>query len=87
MSTMLENAGFAVGDAIDGVEPRAESLVYYTDDSDAEADAELLAAELGGVDVEPMPDDIPTESGELDGDILLLLGTAQAGESLAQLNP
>lgn len=87
MTTTLENTGFEVGTATNGVEPRAESIVYYTDDSDAEADAEILAAELGGVDVEPMPDEIPTESGELEGDILLLLGTAQAGKSLAQLNP
>ena len=34
-----------------------------------------------------MPDPIPTESGELDGDVLLLLGTNQAGKSLSQLNP
>jgi len=87
MTTTLENAGFAVGAATNGVEPRAESIVYYTDDSDAEADAEILAVELGGVDVEPMPDDIPTESGELDGDILLLLGTNEASKSLSQLNP
>jgi hypothetical protein len=87
MTTTLENAGFAVGTATNGVEPRAESIVYYTDDPDAEADAEILAAELGGIDVEPMPDDIPTESGELDGDILLLLGTNEASKSLSQLNP
>ncbi len=87
MTATLENAGFAVGTPTNGVEQRAESIVYYTDDADAEADAEILAVELGGVDVEPMPDDIPTESGELDGDILLLLGTNQASKSLSQLNP
>lgn len=87
MTTTLENAGFAMGTPTNGVEQRAESIVYYTDDADAEADAEILAAELGGVDVEPMPDDIPTESGELDGDILLLLGTNEASKSLSQLNP
>lgn len=87
MTTTLENAGFAVGTATNGVEPRAESIVYYTDDPDAEADVEIVANELGGIEVEPMPDEIPTESGDLDGDILLLLGTAQAGKSLAQLNP
>ena len=87
MTTTLENAGFAVGTPTNGVEQRTESIVYYTDGVDAEADAEILAAELGGVDVEPMPDDIPTESGEIDGDILLLLGTNQAGKSLIALNP
>jgi hypothetical protein len=87
MTTTLENAGFVVGTPTNGVEQRGESLIYYTDDADAEADAEILAVELGGVDVEPMPDDIPTESGELDGDILLLLGTNEASKSLSQLNP
>jgi hypothetical protein len=87
MTTTLEKAGFEMGTPTDGVEQRAESIVYYTDDSDAEADAEILAAELGGVDVEPMPDDIPTESGDFDGDILLLLGTNQASKSLLELNP
>jgi len=83
MTTTLENAGFEVGTPTNGVEQRAESIVYYTDDSDAEADAETLAADLGGVDVEPMPEDIPTDSGDFDGDILLLLGTNQVGISVA----
>ncbi|NOX31214.1 MAG: LytR C-terminal domain-containing protein [Actinobacteria bacterium] len=87
MTTTLENAGFVVGEPTDGVEQRAESIVYYTDDADAESDAEIIAAELGGVDVEPMPDEIPTDSGDFDGGILLLLGTNQVGKSLTGLNP
>jgi hypothetical protein len=87
MAVTLENAGFTVGEPTNGLEPRADSVVYYTDDPDAEADAELLGEQLGGVDVEPMPDPIPTESGELDGDVLLLLGTNEAGKSLVELNP
>jgi hypothetical protein len=87
MTTTLKNAGFTVGEATNGVEQRAKSIVYYTDDPDAEADAELLAEEMGGLEVAPMPDPIPTESGELDGDVLLLLGTNEAGKSLNQLNP
>ncbi|MDX2379014.1 MAG: LytR C-terminal domain-containing protein [Acidimicrobiia bacterium] len=87
MATTLENAGFAVGEPTNGTEARTESIVYYTDDEDAQADAELLAEEMGGLEVEPMPDPIPTESGELDGDVLLLLGTNQAGKSLIELNP
>jgi hypothetical protein len=87
MTDTLESAGFTMGEPTNGVEPRADSIVYYTDEDDAMADAEILGAELGGVDVEPMPDEIPTDSGELDGDVLLLLGTTEAGKSLGQLNP
>lgn len=87
MTTTLGNAGFTMGEPTNGVEARADSIIYYTDDEDAQADAELLGEQMGGIDVEPMPDPIPTESGELDGDILLLLGTNQAGKSLSQLNP
>jgi hypothetical protein len=32
-----------------------------------------------------LPDDVPTESGTLDGDILLVLGTDKADRSLADL--
>jgi len=87
MSDELESAGFAVGTPTNGVEPRADSVVYYTDADGAQDDAEVLAEALGGVDVEPMPDEIPTESGELDGEVLLLLGTNQAGKTLDELSP
>lgn len=87
MSTTLDNAGFTVGEATNAVVQLADSVVHYTDAEGAQADAEALAAALGGVEVEPMPDEIPTESSELDGDVLLLLGTNQADQSLGTLNP
>ncbi len=37
---------------------------------------------LGEIEVEPMPDEIPTETSELDGQVLLLLGTAQVDQPL-----
>jgi hypothetical protein len=82
MTADLELAGFAVGTPTNGLEPRAESIVYHTDAAGAAEDAELVAEALGGLDVEPMPDEIPTESGEIDGDVLLLLGTNQVGQRL-----
>lgn len=82
MTATLEDAGFTVGEATNGVDQRAESIVYYTDTEGAEEDAEILGEALGGVDVEPVPDEIPTESGDLDADILVLLGTNQADKSL-----
>jgi len=87
MSAQLESAGFTMGDATNGIEQRAESIVYYSDAEGAEDDANVLAEELGDVEVAELPDPIPTESGELDGDILLLLGTNQADQSLGTLNP
>jgi flavodoxin len=87
MTDELKDAGFTMGAPTNGVEPRADSIVYYTDADGAEDDATLLAETLGDVDVEAMPDPIPTESGELDGEVLLLLGTNQAGKSLDDLNP
>jgi hypothetical protein len=87
MSTTLDNAGFTVGEATNAVVQLADSVVHYTDAEGAQADAEALAAALGGVEVEPMPDEIPTESSEIDGDVLLLLGTNQADQSLGTLNP
>lgn len=87
MVTRLEDAGFTVGTPTNGVVQLAESVVHYTDTEGAQAEADTLAAALGGVEVEAMPDEIPTESSELDGDILLLLGTNQADQTLGTLNP
>ena len=87
MTAQLDRAGFETGEATNGVEQRADSIVYFTDAEGAEDDANALATALGGVDVEPLPDEIPTEDGELDGDVLLLLGTNQADQSLDDLNP
>ncbi len=87
MTTQLERAGFTMGDATNGLEIRADSIVYYGEADGAQADAELLAEAMGGLEVEPLPDPIPTEDGELAGDVLLLLGTNQADRTLGQLNP
>ncbi|MEM1335764.1 MAG: LytR C-terminal domain-containing protein [Actinomycetota bacterium] len=87
MTATLDRAGFTVGEATNGTEQRAESIVYFTDAEGAEDDANTLATELGGVEVAALPDPAPVEGGELDGDVLLLLGTNQADQSLDQLNP
>jgi flavodoxin len=82
MSAELEFAGFEVGAPTNATVQRARSIVYYTDAEGAQDDAELIAELLGGVNVQPMPDEIPTESGEVDGDVLVVLGTRQAGNRL-----
>lgn len=83
MSSALEGAGFAVGTPTNSDERIDASIVYYA--PDAQADAEAIAAALGGVEALPLPDDVPTESGSLDGNVLVLLGADQAGKTLAEL--
>ena len=85
MTDALAAAGYAVGTATNGLDALADSVIHYTDAADAQADAEALAAALGGLEVSPMPDPIPTETGSIDGEILLLLGSNQADKSLAEL--
>lgn len=87
MTDQLEQAGITVGEATNGVVQLADTVVHYTDAEGAQEDAETVATLLGGVEVEPMPDEIPTESSELDGEVLVLLGTNQADQALDSLNP
>ncbi|MFT4867017.1 MAG: hypothetical protein ACI9N0_000695 [Ilumatobacter sp.] len=84
MSSVLETAGFTVAVPANSTAQASESVVYYANEA-ALADAEVLATALGGVTVLALPDDVPTTSGSLDGDILLLLGSNEADKSLAQL--
>lgn len=84
MSSVLEAAGFTVGTPADSTAQASESVVYYASDA-VRADAEVLAATLGGLTVLALPDDVPTTSGSLDGDILLVLGSNEADKTLAQL--
>lgn len=87
MTGELERAGVTVGEPVNAVVRLDDTVVHHSDADGAEDDANAVAEALGGVEVEPLPDEIPTESSELDGDVLVLLGTNQAGESLDSLNP
>lgn len=87
MSGQLESAGFVVGTPTNSTAQASESVVYFdTAAADATvvfADAEALAAVLGGIAVLELPNDVPTDSGSLDGDILLVLGVAEADVPLS----
>lgn len=89
MTTQLEAAGFTVGTPTNSTAQASESVVYYdaaaADAAAVLADAEAVALALGGITVLELPDDVPTDSGSLDGDILVVLGTAEAGSTLAEL--
>lgn len=90
MSTALVSAGYqGVGDPgnkLDSAQVIEESIVYYTEgDAQAQAVARTLARDLGVGAPQAMPDPRPVDGN---GDtssatVLVLLGSAQAGEPLA----
>ena len=84
MTERLEAVGFTVGTPTNSTAQATESVVYYASD-DAKADADVVATAMGGLTVLELPDDVPTDSGTLDGDILVVLGTDEADKSLADL--
>ena len=81
----LDDAGVSTATPVNAVVQLTASVVHHSEADGAREAAETIAAALGGVEVQPLPDEIPTESSELDGDVLVLLGDAQAGRTLAQL--
>ncbi|MEL6894450.1 MAG: LytR C-terminal domain-containing protein, partial [Actinomycetota bacterium] len=86
MTAELEANGFATGDATNATVDLADSIVHYVvGDADAQAVAESLGLALGGVAVEELPEDPPTEDGEVGGEVLLLLGNNQADRTLDDL--
>lgn len=85
MSDQLSDAGFAVGTPINASSTVDSSLVYYGSAEGAQADAESVAALLGGVDVLALPEAAPVEGGEFDGDVLVVLGAAEADQPLSSL--
>ncbi len=89
MSALLEAAGFTVGTPTNSTAQASESVLYYDENGESattvKADADALAATLGGLTVLALPDDVPTDSGSLDGDILLVLGTNEVDKTLAEL--
>jgi hypothetical protein len=90
MSRDLDAAGFTVAGAVNASVEIGQlelTVVYY----DASIEAARLVADsvnrvLGGnASVAPLPSTIPTEGGQLVGQVLLLLGNDKAGKSLAEL--
>ena len=86
MTDALRLAGFSTGEAVSSQDKVADSVVYYSDADGSRDVAVDVAAALGGVDVESLPDPAPTDSGSLDGGgVLLLLGQNQADKTLEEL--
>ena len=90
MSEELGGAGFSMGSPTNATTGQLESTVIYYDPSN---DAALPVAEsvnrvLGDDSaISQVGTPAPVSGGELEGDVLVLLGNDKAGSSLAELTP
>jgi hypothetical protein len=84
LTTELQGRGYIVQPALnasDATPKQSTTVVYYLPGS--EAQAALVAAELGGVTTAAMPTPIPTDSGNLgEASVLIMLGTDIGGKPL-----
>lgn len=91
MTKTLELAGYDMVDPpVNASGPNLETSIVYFDgeQASAEAVANSVAQDLGGVDVLPVSTPPPTVSGELDGaGVLVMLGDDEAGKSIEELVP
>lgn len=90
MTNTLELAGYTVIDPVNASGPNlTASIVYYdTAQAAAEAVAQSVALDLGGVEVLELPTPAPTADGDLgDAGVLVLLGDDQAGKTLEEMAP
>jgi hypothetical protein len=90
MTRELEAAGFTMGTPTNaaGSYGKPDQTVIYFDESvaAAQAVAESVGRTLGGVaGISPVAVPAPTESGELDGDVLVMLGNDKANKTLEEL--
>jgi len=90
MSSAITTAGYegVVEPGNTTGEQLSASLVHYVDgDAAAQAVAESLAADLGGVEASAMPEPRPAQGGDTGtATVLVMLGTDAAGQSLADLS-
>ena len=84
MTVGLQGLGFIVQPALtksDATPKQTITKVYYF--SGSEAAAASVAAALGNVETAPMPDPIPSETGNIgEASVMVLLGTDLAGKPL-----
>ena len=84
MTVALQGLGFIVQPALtksDATPKQTITKVYYF--SGSEAAAASVAQSLGGVETAPMPDPVPSETGNIgEASVMVLLGTDLAGKPL-----
>lgn len=90
MTTELAAVGFTMADATNASSSGLVASVVYFDPSiaAAEAVAGSVARVMGGLAVEPVGTPVPVEGASLNGaGVLVMLGTNEAGKTVAQLAP
>lgn len=90
MTKTLESRGYDLADPTNASGANLDATVVYFEGTieAAEAVANSVARDLGGVAVEAMPTPPPTESGSLgEAGVLVVLGENEAGKSLDELAP
>jgi hypothetical protein len=85
LDVALQGLGFIVQPPLnksDATPKQTLTMVYYI--AGQEANAANVAAALGGVATAPMPDPVPTETGNMgEASVLVLLATDLAGKPIA----
>ncbi len=89
MTTALEGAGYTMGTAGNSTaEQLATSLVYYVaGDPAAQAVAQSVATDMGGLQIAEMPSPPPIDAGLGTSTVLVMVGADTANKTLADLNP
>ena len=90
MSRTLELAGYTVIDPVNASGPNLTASIVYFDSAQASAEAvaNSVALDLGGVEVLDLPTPAPTADGDIgDAGVLVLLGDDEAGKTLEELAP
>jgi len=88
MTQALAAAGYAMGEAGNntGGSDLTTSVVYYAPgDAAAQAVAQSVALDLGGLTTEAMPNPPPIDKGLGTSTVLLMVGTDTAGKTIAEL--
>jgi hypothetical protein len=88
MTTVLEGAGYTMGTPGDSEQRLDTSVVYYVaGDAAAQAVAQSVATDMGGLQIAEMPSPPPIQQGVGTATVLVMVGTDTANKTLADLNP
>lgn len=89
MTAALQGAGYTTGEPGNNTGPNLDaSVVYYVaGDLAAQAVAQSVAADMGGIQVAEMPVPAPIDVDLGTSTVLVMVGTDTAGKTLADLNP